>query len=352
MRRSHARPAMCGARLLLRAFAFFGLAFLTFASLTSAPWPLCPAARAAQPAPPVEAQPDWDETCRAILCFGSHNLMPDHSTADVVRVFTAPEADADGTLRSRLYVGYVQDPNAPGKAQAFFKGPLAEAWDAPKPAPGIEGAPEDKRPLRYWISRQAQGPDGQQQNATVEIDLEARPPVLRSLVRKPGRPPHEVREPLTAQPLTPALRLLIRSFAAPPTRTAALSLRPFTVQEEGTYASGRNLKTPNPENPDFFAVSTRDGSRCVIQALPRAPFRSLERIVAQPGAGDPRGQFLVEMMEDYLPPDAPSPMHLLHRRLHVRVGLSGIYSRVVEDGLIYDFERKVYLKAPRFRRAP
>lgn len=309
---------------------------------------LClPPAQAAEP--PFE----WDGLSRTILCFGTYKFMNDRITSDVVRIFSALERDdASGTVRMRLYVGYVQDPDAQGKAQAFYKGPLAEGWESPRLPPGVENIRVVRRPLRYWISRMDRGPDGRMQNATAEIDLEAKPPVLRTLERQPGRPPREVLEPLEPQPLTPSARLLIRSSVYAVAQTKALSMRPLNVKAEGTYKHGPELVTPNPWNPAFFAMTTRDGSRCVIQALPKAGFWWLEKVLALPEANDPKGTFLVEMIEDYLPPDADGPNDLYHRRVHVRVGLDHISSKIIEDRLQYDFEEGAYYKAPRRKMQP
>ncbi|MDQ7836217.1 MAG: hypothetical protein RDU24_12610 [Humidesulfovibrio sp.] len=294
----------------------------------------------------------WDGLSKSILCFGTHKVMDDRITSNVVSFFTAPERDASGTMRMRLYVGYVQDPEAMGKAQAFYKGPLAENWGSPRLPPGAENIRMVKRPLRYWIDRTNRGPDGRMQIATVEIDLEAKPPVLRSLVREPGMPPREVFEPLEPQPLTPSARLLIRSSLTAVAQTIALSVREISVRAEGTYKHSSELVVPNPWNPAFFAIATQDGSRCVIQALPKAGFWGLEKVLALPAPDDMNGTFLVEMMEDYLPPDAPSPLHEQHRRVHVRVGLDHISSKVIEDGLLFDFEEGTYYKAPRRKKQP
>ena len=272
---------------------------------------------------------EWDEPSTAIVCFGSHTRMDEN-----VRISTAPERDAFGAMRMRLYVGYVQDPDAMGKAQAFYSGPLAGSWESPRLPPGAEKIRVAKRPLRYWVSKIDQGPDGRMQNATAEIDLEA-------------KPPGEVLVPLEPQPLTPSARLLIRSFPSPVMQTKALTMRPLSVKAEGTYKHGPELVTPNPWSPEFFAIATRDGSRCVIQALPKAGFWGLEKVLALPAQDDVKGTFLVEMMEDYLPPDAKGPNDLYHRRVHVRVGLDHISTQVLEDHLQYDAEEGVYYKHPR-----
>ena len=285
---------------------------------------------------------EWDEPSKAIVCFGSHTRMDEN-----VRISTAPERDAFGAMRMRLYVGYVQDPDAMGKAQAFYSGPLAGSWESPRLPPGAEKIRVAKRPLRYWVSKIDQGPDGRMQNATAEIDLEAKPPVLRTIERQPGKPPREVLVPLEPQPLTPSARLLIRSFPSPVMQTKALTMRPLSVKAEGTYKHGPELVTPNPWSPEFFAIATRDGSRCVIQALPKAGFWGLEKVLALPAQDDVKGTFLVEMMEDYLPPDAKGPNDLYHRRVHVRVGLDHISTQVLEDHLQYDAEEGVYYKHPR-----
>lgn len=300
-------------------------------------------------APAQAADPllEWDEPSKTILCFGSHNRM-----ADNVRISTAPERVASGTVRMRLYVGYVQDPEAMGKTQAFYKGPLADGWESPRLPPGVEDMRMVKRPLRYLIDRTNRGPDGRMQNATVEIDMEAKPPVLRTIAYQPGESPREVLVPLEPLPLTPSARLLIRSFPGKVAQTNALSMQPLSVKAEGTYKHGSELVAPNPWNPEFFVMTTRDGSRCVIQALPKAGFWWLEKVLALPAQDDAKGTFLVEMMEDYLPPEAPSPLHEQHRRVHVCVGLDHISSKVIEDGLLFDFEEGVYYKAPRRKVQP
>lgn len=298
------------------------------------------------PAQAAEPPFDWDELGRTILCLGKHKVMDDRITSNVVSIFSAPERDATGAARMRLYVGYVQDPDSVGKAQGFYKGPLAEGWESPRLPPGVENIRGVKRPLRYWISRIDRGSTDRMQNATVEIDLEAKPPVLRTLARQPGEPPREVLVPLDPQPLTPSARLLIRSSVTAVAQTKALFLREIFVKAEGTYKHGPELVTPNPWNPAFFVVATRDGSRCVIQALPKAGFWGLEKVLALPDADDPNGSFLVEMMEDYLPPHPDGPNDLYHRRVYVRVGLDHISPKVIEDGLLFNFEEGTYYKAP------
>ena len=294
---------------------------------------------------------EWDGLSRTILCFGTYKFMNDRITSDVVRIFSAPERDdASGTMRMRLYVGYVQDPDAMGKAQAFYKGPLAESWDSPRLPAGAEKIRASKRPLRYWISRMDQGSDGRMQNATAEIDLEAKPPVLRTLALQPGKPPREVLVPFAPQPLTPSVRLLIRSAITPVGQTTALSVREVFVKAEGIYSTELSRNRPNPWNPGYFAIATRDGSRCIIQALPKAGFWGLEKVLALPAQDDVIGTFLVEMMEDYLPPDAKGPNDLYHRRVHVRVGLEHISTQIIEDHLQYDAEEGVYYKHPRRKK--
>ena len=64
----------------------------------------------------------------------------------------------------------------------------------------------------------------------------------------------------------------------------------------------------------------------------------------------PTEERLVEMMEDYLPPDAKGPNDLYHRRVHVRVGLEHISTQIIEDHLQYDAEEGVYYKHPRRKK--
>lgn len=312
---------------------------------------LCAPAQAAphgvQAAQSTEVTADWDELSRSILCFGAHQVMNERLNAHVVRVFSAPERDVFGRQAMRLYVGYVQDPAHPDRGWFLLKGPRAESWESPRVAPGLERTPADKRPLRYWIARADRLPDGSLQSSTVEIDLESAPPVLRSMSRQAGRPAKEQVERLETVPLTPPLRLLLGSFASPRTETRALALREFSLGAPGTQPATRAAA---PQNPDYFAVSSRDGARCAIHTLPKALFWALEKVVAAPPQDDPRGVFVVDMLEEYLPPTARTQGESLTRRVQVRVGLAGLSFRVIEDGLVYDTLRGTYVRAKPLRR--
>ena len=155
-----------------------------------------------------EPPPVLDETTRNILCFGLHERMNDRVHQNIVRIFVAPEPGPLNPKGMRLYVGLVESEDKAGKRQVLYRGPLAHGWQRPRTPEALKNVPYDKRPLRYHLDRLYRGPGGKPQSDTAEIDLEAKPPVVRYTQRDPGKPPREVVQPLVPQPLTASTRLL------------------------------------------------------------------------------------------------------------------------------------------------
>ena len=297
---------------------------------------------ASTPALAQEPPPALDETTRNILCFGLCERIGDRAFRNIVRIFTAPEPGPLNPKGMRLYVVFVESEYNAGKRQVLYRGPLAQDWERPRTPETLKGVPSDKRPLRYWISRRYLEPGGKEQRDTAEIDLEARPPVVRYLQRDPGKPPREVEEPLVPQPLTPSARLLLRSFPSPTPKTDALTLRPLGVMVEGEYNTSDNAKTPWPENPQYYVISSNDGKQCALHALPKSSGWMHERLLHAVSPKDMNGSFVLEIIESYLPTDAKTPKHTRNRRLRVTLSLKDIRSEVVDDGLHFDVEHDIY----------
>lgn len=279
---------------------------------------------------------EWSDLARAILCTGDMVRMDDHAV-----IYVVPEPAVAGEVRKRLYVGHVQDMESAGKPQAFYRGPLAKDWTNPR-VPLGEKKSLTHGSLRYWINGKGSDLDSPGQNGTVEIDLRAKPPIVRSLARKPGALVQEVITPLEPQSLTPSNLAMIRGFTYQPIRSGGLVLRPFGIKIEGEYDSSPTKLHPNPTNPFFFAVSASDGGRCVIHALHKAPFWAFERVLEHPKLGMGAPTFLVEMIETYKPHDSRSASDLLHRRVHVRIGLDRMESKIIADRLYFDAEEGEY----------
>ena len=289
----------------------------------------------------AEEPPIMDETTRNILCFGLHERMNDRVVQNIVRIFVAPEPGPKAPKSMRLYVGFVESEKAAGKRQVFYRGPLANDWQRPRTPEALKGVPYDKRPLRYHMDRLYQGPGGMPQSETAEIDLEAKPPVVRSIQRDPGKPPREVVEPLVPQPLTASTRLLLRSFAKG-YGTDALTLRSLGVREEGEYTFGDPNKRPSPQNSRYYIVSSRDGRQCVIHTMPARRSWWQERLLHAVSPKSVDGSFVVEILEGYEPPGNKDPLAVRDRRLRITLSLKEMRQEVLDDWLSYDVEKGIF----------
>jgi hypothetical protein len=283
----------------------------------------------------------WDETTRNILCFGLYERMHDRVFQNIVRIFVAPEPGPVDPTGMRLYVGFVESENRSGKRQFFYRGPLAHDWQRPRTPEALKGVPYDKRPLRYHMDRLYRGLGGKPQSDTAEIDLEAKPPVVRYLQRDPGKPAREVVEPLAQQPLTPSARLLLRSFAQD-YGTDALTLRSLGVKEEGEYTFGDPNKPPSPKNPQYYVISSRDGKQCAIHSMPARRSWWQERLLHAVSPKSVDGSFVVEILEGFEPPGNKDPMAVRDRRLRVTISLKEMRSEVLDDWLSFDVENGIF----------
>ena len=281
-----------------------------------------------------------DETTRNILCFGLHERMHDRVFQNIVRIFTAPEPGPVNPRGLRLYVGFVESEKAAGKRQLFYRGPLAHDWQRPRTPEALKSVPYDKRPLRYHMDRLYQGPGGKPQSDTAEIDLEAKPPVVRYIQRDPGKPPREVVEPLVPQPLTASTRLLLRSFAQD-YGTDALTLRSLGVKAEVNGSTTIDTWESAPKSPKYYIVSTRDGRQCTIHTMPARRSWWQERLLHAVSPKSVDGSFVVEILEGFEPPGNKDPLAIRDRRLRITISLQEMHWVVLDDWLSYDVEHEI-----------
>ena len=289
----------------------------------------------------AEESPVLDETTRNILCFGLHERMGDRVFQNIVRIFVAPEPGPVNPRGMRLNVGFVESEKAAGKRQVFYRGPLAYDWQRPRTPEALKGIPYDKRPLRYHMDRLYRGPGGKPQSDTAEIDLEAKPPVVRYIQRDPGKPPREVVQPLVPQPLTASTRLLLRSFAQD-YGTDALTLRSLGVKAEGNYNTTFDTWESAPKNPKYFIVSSRDGEQCAIHTMSARRSWWQERLLHAVSPKSVDGSFVVEILEGFEPPGNKDPMAVRDRRLRITISLKELRSEVLDDWLSYDVEHAIF----------
>jgi hypothetical protein len=293
------------------------------------------------PALAQEPPPALDETTRNILCFGQHVRMHDRVFQNVVRIFVAPEPGPVDPNGMRLYVGFVESENTAGKRQVLYRGPLAHDWQRPRTPEALKGVPYDERPLRYHMDRLYRGPGGKPKSDTAEIDMEAKPPVVRYIQRDLGKPPREVVESLVPQPLTASTRLLLRSIAQN-YGTDALTLRSLSVKAEGNDNSTPDTRGAAPKNPKYYMVSSRDGKQCAIHTMPARRSWWQERLLHAVSPKSRDGVFVVEILEGYEPPGNTDPMAVRDRRLRVTIGLKEMRSEVLDDWLSYDVENGIF----------
>jgi hypothetical protein len=296
---------------------------------------LCQAAQAQEPTP------ELDTTTRNILCFGMHERMDDRAFRNIVRVFTAPEPDPANPKAMRLYVGFVESEHEAGKRQILYRGPLALDWERPHTPKAFVDVDPDKRPLRYHLDRVYLGPGGTLEGETAEIDLDAKPPVVRYLLREPGKPPREIVERFVPQPLTPSAKLLLRSDTKCYGKDA-LALCSLNVMAEGDYYKGAGRRHAQPLIPHYYLVSDQVSKRCVLHALPARRSWWQERLLHAVKPQSEDGSFVVEILEGYSPQDDKDLKKLRDRRLRVTVSLKELRWEVVDEGLLYDGEQSVF----------
>ncbi|GEM_PF-1105075 len=293
------------------------------------------------PALAQELPPALDETTRNILCFGLHERMHDRVFQNIVRIFVTPEPGPVDPKGMRLYVGFVESEDTAGKRQVLYRGPLAHDWQRPRAPEALKGVPYDKRPLRYHMDRLYRGPGGKPQSDTAEIDLEAKPPVVRYIQRDPGKPPREVVDHLVPQPLTASTRLLLRSFAKD-YGTDALTLRSLGVKTEGDYTTTIDTWESAPKNPKYYIVSSRDGKQCAVHTMPSRRSWWQERLLHAVSPKSVDGSFVVEILEGFEPPGNKDPLAVRDRRLRITINLKELRSEVLDDWLSYDVDHEIF----------
>ncbi|MDP2848851.1 MAG: hypothetical protein Q8O35_11765 [Humidesulfovibrio sp.] len=283
-----------------------------------------------------------DPLALRLICTSTQewtNYGPSYSRATI---FSVPEPDG---RTERLYVGFVGDILYSRTGHAFWRGPVATRWQGLREAREWIPKFSAKNPARYRLDRLTALPGGRMDNATMEIDLDARPPQLRLLGGGPGQPKYLDSQPLgEAVPMTETLKFVTRLRQQAKADTGTLGLRTYAV----------NLGKENPPvdrlNPLPFEESDKSpyllavcragdpGVHALHFLPPRYDSWIFEKLLAAPTRNDADGSFVLRIFSLYLGKDGDGDEAILGSRSDVSVGLRNMDVKLVESQLYNDPE--------------
>jgi hypothetical protein len=281
-----------------------------------------------------------DDLAARVFCFAEMKGFWGGYGKYSVRLFVVPE-----TGGSRLLAAYVENESKPDSPYMLLRGPVAVRWGNLRPAPGYSKDRDASDTCRYWADRSTMKPGGRMHNATVELDLGADPPVLRSLDAL-GREKVEALAPI---PQSEAAKMVARSHVIARRETRAMSFRVLEANmgDGGVrFPRARDL----PRSPLLAALAQKgEGGRRVAHVLEARQWWSAVRILSAPGEDDQNGAFVFEAMSVDLNPEAKNPDERRADLYRYEVTLDRVTATLVSTGWILDVEADAWKRGQEFR---
>jgi hypothetical protein len=294
------------------------------------------------------AQAEWewkppfaldDPLARRIVCTGtleSHTLGPYGAT---ISIFSVPEPDGHS---ERLFVGLVENIFNRRAPSNLWRGPVAARWQKLGPAPGYRHSMCGPNPTRYRVERLAVQPDGRIQTDILEIDLSAKPALLRRVGGGPGQPQYMETQTLgESLTMNDSLRLIVRLDKQRIFRSSVLTLRSYEMSQGEDPPPAECpvvLKTwEGPLDSHLLAVNSADApSQQQVFFLPMRAFGwTLEKLLTAP-VENSQESFVLQMLAQYLVPLDNGELSECASRHRVSVGLRGLSITTMERGLEYN----------------
>ncbi|MDQ7836688.1 MAG: hypothetical protein RDU24_15015 [Humidesulfovibrio sp.] len=285
-----------------------------------------------------------DDLAVRVFCSGEFKGIWHGCGRHSVTLITAPEAEGKGV---RLLAAYVENESLPDSAYMLLRGPAAARWDNLRPAPGYSKDRNAGDTCRYWADRLTVKPGGRMHNATVELDLGADPPVLRSLDGN-GR---EMVEVLAPVPQSETAKMMSRSYVVTQRETRAMSFRVLEANMgDGGLRLGEVKVRDLPRSPLLVALAQKgEGGRRVVRVLEARQWWSAVRILSAPGEDDRNGAFVFEAMSTDLNPAAKDPDERRADLYRYEVTLDKVARTLVSTGWRLDVEEDVWKRGQEFR---
>lgn len=252
-----------------------------------------------------------------------------------VRLFVVPESGG-----TRLLAAHIENESLPDSPYMLLRGPVAARWGNFRPAPGYSKDRDQSDACRYWADRFTAKPGGRLASATVELDLGARPPMLRSLDDL-GR---ERVEPLARLAQSETYKMLARSHVVVERQTRAMS---FRVLEANMGDGGLRMSEVRvsrlPSSPLLAALAQKDqGGRRVVRVLEASQWWSAVRVLSAPAQDDPNGAFVFEAMAVDPHPESGSPEERRADLFRYEVTLDKVTRTLVSSGWKLDVESDLW----------
>lgn len=246
-------------------------------------------------------------------------------------LITVPESGG-----SRLLAAYIENESLPGSPYMLLRGPVAARWDNMRPAPGYSKDRDPSDSCRYWADRSTAKPGGGLSTATVEFDLGARPPVLRSLDGM-GR---EKVEPLERLAPSETNKMLARSYVVVERQTRAMSFRVLKVNMgDGGMRMSEVKVSRLPSSPLLAALAQKSqGGRRVVRVLEASQWWSAVRILSVPDQDDADGAFVFEAMAVDPHPELGKPEERRADLYRYEVTLDTVTRTLVSSGWVLNVE--------------
>ncbi len=253
-----------------------------------------------------------------------------------VRIFKVPEAKG-GELFAAARVERIALPDSP---YMLLRGPVAARWGNFRPAPGYSKDRDSSDTCRYWADRSTAKPGGGLTTATLEFDLGARPPVLRSLDHM-GR---EKVEPLARLAQTETNKMLARSHVVVERQTRAMR---FRVLEANMGDGGLRMSAVKvsrlPKSPLLVALAQQgQGGRRVVRVLEASQWWSAVSVLSIPDQDDADGAFVFEAMAVDPHPELGNPEMRRADLFRYEVTLDKVTRTLVSSGWKLDVESDLW----------
>jgi len=285
-----------------------------------------------------------DDLAVRVFCFAEIKPFWYGCGKHAVRIFSVPGAEGTGEL---LLAGRVENISSPDSAYMLLRGPVAARWDNLRPAPGYSKDRNASDTCRYWADGLTVKPGGRMHNATVELDLGANLPVLRSLDSL-GR---ERVEPLAPIPQSETARMVSRSYVITSRETRAMSFRVLEANMgDGGLRMSEVRASRLPRSPLLAALAQKgaDGRR-VVRVLEASQWWSAVRILSAPAQDDPDGAFVFEAMSVDPHPELGKPEERRADLYRYEVTLDTVARTLVSSGWRLDVEEDVWKRGQEFR---
>jgi len=252
-----------------------------------------------------------------------------------VRIFTVPESGG-----SRLLAAYIENESLPDSPYMLLRGPVATRWGNVRPAPGFSKDRNQSDSCRYWADRTTAKPGGGVATSTVEFDLGARPPVLRSL-DSTGR---EKVEPLVRLAQTETHKMLARSHVVAERQTRAMRFRVLEANMGDGGLRMSEVKVSKLPSSPLLAAIAQNGpeGRREVRVLEASQWWSAVRILSVPAQDDPNGAFVFEAIAVDPHPELGDPEKRRADLVRYEVTLDKVTRTLVSSGWVLNVESDLW----------